>query len=77
MQEAIALAHHSKFRVGGVYRREVFERIGLFDEELVRNQDDEFNLRLVQHSSRIWHSPRIRSWHSPRQSLTALFRQYV
>ena len=29
---------------GGVYRREVFDRIGLFDEELVRNQDDEFNL---------------------------------
>jgi glycosyltransferase involved in cell wall biosynthesis len=62
---------------GGVYRREVFERIGLFDEELVRNQDDEFNLRLVQHGGRIWHSPRIRSWYSPRQSLTALFRQYV
>jgi GT2 family glycosyltransferase len=55
----------------------VFERIGLFDEELVRNQDDEFNLRLVQHGGRIWHSPRIRSWHSPRQNLTALFRQYV
>ena len=62
---------------GGVYRCEVFERIGLFDEELVRNQDDEFNLRLKQHGGRIWHSPRIRSWYSPRQSLTALFRQYV
>ena len=62
---------------GGVYRREVFERIGLFDEELVRNQDDEFNLRLIQHGGCIWHSPRIRSWYSPRQSLMALFRQYV
>ena len=29
----------------GCYRKEVFDRIGLFDEELVRNQDDEFNLR--------------------------------
>jgi len=95
VQRAIALAHHSKFSVGGarwhnpdyegpaetvfggVYRREVFERIGLFDEEMVRNQDDEFNLRLIQHGGRIWHSPRIRSWYSPRQSLTALFRQYV
>lgn len=61
---------------GGVYRREVFDRIGLFDEELVRNQDDEFNLRLIQRGGRIWHSPRIRSWYSPRQSLKALFRQY-
>ena len=32
---------------GALYRREVFDRIGLFDEELVRNQDDEFNLRLT------------------------------
>jgi glycosyltransferase involved in cell wall biosynthesis len=95
VQRAIALAHHSKFSVGGaswhnpnyegpadtvfggVYRREVFEQIGLFDEELVRNQDDEFNLRLIQRGGRIWHSPRIRSWYSPRQKLTALFRQYV
>jgi glycosyltransferase involved in cell wall biosynthesis len=62
---------------GGVYRRKIFERIGLFDEELVRNQDDEFNLRLIQSGGRIWQSPRIRSWYSPRQSLAALFRQYL
>jgi len=62
---------------GGVYRREVFERIGLLDEELVRNQDDEFNLRLIQSGGRIWHSPRIRSWYKPRQNLAALFRQYM
>ena len=62
---------------GGVYRREVFERIGLFDEELVRNQDDELNLRLIQSGGRIWHSPRIQSWYSPRHTLGALFRQYL
>src|SRR5438552_1613745 len=38
---------------GGVYRREVFARIGFFDEELVRNQDDEFNLRLVRAGGKI------------------------
>jgi succinoglycan biosynthesis protein ExoA len=62
---------------GGVYRREVFERIGLFDEELVRNQDDEFNLRLNRAGGTIWQSPRIKSWYSPRNSLSALFRQYL
>jgi len=61
---------------GGVYRREVFDQIGLFDEELVRNQDDEFNLRLIRASGRIWQSPRIRSWYRPRGSLGTLFRQY-
>jgi len=30
----------------GAWPRQVFEKIGLFDEELVRDQDDEFNYRL-------------------------------
>lgn len=62
---------------GGFYRREVFDRIGLFDEKLVRNQDDELNLRLTRAAGKIWHSPRIQSWYHPRASLAALFRQYM
>jgi len=61
---------------GGFYRRDVFERIGLFDESLVRNQDDEFNLRLTKAGGRIWQSPLIRSWYRPRSSLRSLFQQY-
>src|SRR5207247_9679909 len=37
----------------GCWQRDVFTRIGLFDEEMVRNQDDEFNQRLIQHGGRI------------------------
>ena len=61
----------------GCWPREVFERIGLFDEELVRNQDDEFNLRLARAGGKIWQSPRIKSWYSPRGSLGDLFRQQM
>ncbi|MBN1297504.1 glycosyltransferase family 2 protein [bacterium] len=61
---------------GGVYRREVFDRIGLFDEELVRNQDDEFNLRLIRSGGIIWHSPSIRSWYYPRKTIRAVFDMY-
>jgi glycosyltransferase involved in cell wall biosynthesis len=61
----------------GCWRREVFERIGFFDEELVRNEDDEFNLRLQRAGGLIWQSPRIQSWYYPRASLRALCRQYV
>jgi len=61
----------------GCWPREIFERIGLFDEELVRNQDDEFNLRLARAGGKIWQSPRIRSWYSARSSVSALFRQYT
>jgi glycosyltransferase involved in cell wall biosynthesis len=62
---------------GGFYRAEVFGKIGLFDESLVRNQDDELNLRLVRAGGRIWQSPRIKSRYYPRSSLWALFRQYL
>ena len=61
----------------GCWRRELFERLGGFDEELVRNQDDEFNLRIIRAGGKIWQSPRIQSWYSPRGSLSALFQQYM
>lgn len=61
----------------GCWPREVFDRIGLFDEELVRNQDDEFNLRLTRAGAKIWQSPRIRSWYRPRESLRELLWQYL
>jgi len=60
----------------GCWRREILLRIGLFDVELVRNQDDELNYRLCRSGGRIWQSPRIESWYRPRSSLHMLFRQY-
>src|SRR5262249_24306710 len=36
------------------FRREVFDRVGLFDERLVRNQDDEFNYRIGQAGGKIY-----------------------
>ena len=60
----------------GAYRREVFDRIGGFDEELVRNQDDEFNFRLTQAGGKIWLDPSIRSIYYSRASLKGLWRQY-
>lgn len=60
---------NSQFRIGtdrirrvdtvpfGCYHRSVFERIGLYDEELVRNQDDEFNARLIKKGGKIFLLP--------------------
>ena len=61
----------------GCWKKSVFDRVGLFDEELVRNQDDEHNLRLTRSGGKIYQSPRIRSWYRVRGSLTTLFRQYM
>ena len=60
----------------GMWPRRVFERVGLFDEELVRNQDDEFNYRLRKAGGRVLLTPAMHSWYQNRQSLTALLRQY-
>ena len=60
----------------GCWTRADLLELGLFDETLVRNQDDELNLRIRRAGGRIWQDPSIRSWYSPRGSLRALFRQY-
>jgi succinoglycan biosynthesis protein ExoA len=61
----------------GAWPRQVFEKTGLFDEELVRNQDDEFNYRLRQQGGRILLSPAIRSEYTVRSTPLALLRQYA
>ncbi len=60
----------------GCWRKSTLLKLGLFDEALVRNQDDELNLRLCRSGGRIWQSPAIVSWYQPRASLGRLFHQY-
>ncbi|MCI1190567.1 glycosyltransferase family 2 protein [Calidifontimicrobium sp. SYSU G02091] len=61
----------------GCWPRATFERFGGFDETLVRNQDDEHNLRIVRGGGRVWQSPAIRSTYHPRESLAAFARQWL
>jgi succinoglycan biosynthesis protein ExoA len=60
----------------GAWRREVFDRVGLFDEEMVRDQDDELNYRLLDRGGRVLLSPRIRSSYTVRGNPRSLWRQY-
>lgn len=60
----------------GAWPKEVFDRYGLFNEELVRNQDDEFNYRLRAGGEKILLSPRIKSIYYNRSSFKSLWRQY-
>lgn len=61
----------------GSWPRATFERFGGFDEQLVRNQDDEHNLRIIKGGGRVWQSARIRSTYRPRAALVKVFRQYL
>jgi len=78
---------NSRFRLGdyegwvdtlafGVHHKWIVDRIGYFDEELVRNQDDEFNLRINSAGGKIWMSKAIQSTYFSRSSLGKLGKQY-
>ena len=58
------------------YTRQAVEKAGFFDEELVRNQDDEYNYRLRKLGGKILLSPDIHSSYYSRTSLKSLWRQY-
>ena len=60
----------------GCYRREVFARHGLFDEEHVRTEDDEFNLRLRKNGGRLLLVPDIVIDYYARDSLLKIWRMY-
>ena len=59
-----------------VYKRDVFQKVGLLDEQLLRNQDDEFHYRLNAHGFRILMVPEMRCSYYVRGSISGLFRQY-
>jgi succinoglycan biosynthesis protein ExoA len=89
---AIAAAHplgagDARYRIGGAaqevetvpfgaYRREMIERIGLFDESLLSNEDYELNVRLKACGGKIWMDPTIQSIYFARSNLRDLSRQY-
>jgi succinoglycan biosynthesis protein ExoA len=60
----------------GAFRRSIFDKVGLFDEDLVRNQDDEFNLRVRKAGGHVFLDPAIRSTYRPREKVSDLWNQY-
>jgi glycosyltransferase involved in cell wall biosynthesis len=59
----------------GCYRKKIFEKIGLFNENLIRAQDLEFNLRLKEAGGKILLVPDVISYYIARSSLKDLFKQ--
>ncbi|MBI1760306.1 MAG: glycosyltransferase family 2 protein [Acidobacteria bacterium] len=58
------------------YTRAALQRAGRFDEEMVRNQDDEYNYRLRKLGGRILLAADVRARYYSRSSLQSLFKQY-
>jgi len=58
------------------YTRQAIQKVGLYDEQLVRNQDDEYNYRLIKLGGTLLLTPDVRSRYFSRASLRSLWRQY-
>ena len=58
------------------YRRWLFDRVGLFDEIMVRTEDDELSFRIMQAGGKNYVSPRVRYKYYVRDSFSKLFQQY-
>lgn len=60
-----------------MYKTEVFEQIGLFNEDLVRNQDDELNYRVTLNGGNIYLNADVSIKYYVRASIPKLFKQYM
>ncbi|HMX29180.1 MAG TPA: glycosyltransferase family 2 protein, partial [Blastocatellia bacterium] len=58
------------------YTREIIERGGDYDEELVRNQDDEYNYRLRKMGAKLLLAADVQSLYYSRGTIKKLFKQY-
>jgi succinoglycan biosynthesis protein ExoA len=61
--------------VAVAYRREVFDRVGLFDESFDACEDVEFNHRVDRAGLRCFFTPCVALRYQPRGTLAGLFRQ--
>ncbi len=89
---AIAASHpigagDARYRIGGVaqevdtvpfgaFEKDLFNRIGKFDETLLTNEDYELNVRLRQSGGKVWLDPTISSVYYARSTLRELAAQY-
>ena len=77
-----SLFHYSKkpgyvnTRYQGFFYRKLFNKVGFFDEELVRNQDDEMSYRIQKYGGKIYYNPNIKSEYYSRADIKKLFSQY-
>ncbi len=60
----------------GAFHRDLIRKIGMFDEDLLSNEDYEFNTRIRQSGGRVWLDPSISSVYYARPTLGELAKQY-
>ena len=59
------------------YTRSIIDKVGLYDEELIRNQDDEYNYRIRKAGGKILLASDVNSTYYSRGSLKKLWKQFL
>lgn len=79
---------NSHFRVGadkemevdtvpfGCFHRSIFDKVGLYDEELVRNQDDELNARIIKAGGKIYLIPQLVCEYYARDTAKKVYKMF-
>jgi glycosyltransferase involved in cell wall biosynthesis len=62
---------------GGCFKRKRLLEVGMYDESMVRNQDDELSFRLRERGGKIIQDGRIKIQYYPRNSFWHLFKQFM
>lgn len=60
----------------GCYKKEIFDKIGLYDVDLTRNQDDELNARLIQNGGKIYLIPNLKIKYFARDKFSKMFKMF-
>lgn len=60
----------------GCFPKDVFDRIGLFDTDLIRNQDDEFNGRIINNGGKIFLIPDVEIEYYARATVSTMMRMF-
>jgi len=60
----------------GCFRRDVFTRFGMFDEEMLRNQDDSFNAKLGKNGGKIYLIPDVKIRYFARTSVKSIWKMF-
>jgi succinoglycan biosynthesis protein ExoA len=59
-----------------MFRKKIFKEIGLYDEDLINNQDDEFCFRLNKNERKVYLTRKAKSIYYVRDSFKSLLKQY-
>lgn len=60
----------------GCFYRKTIEKVGLYDENILTNEDYELNARIRKDGGRIWLDPEIQSVYYARGTISQLAKQY-